>query len=54
GEAAFRLVEGEAVREAGKQTGCILAPGGGVVTRPENRAPLRQNGKLYAESMCFY
>ena len=47
GEAAFRLVEGEAVREAGKKTGCILATGGGVVTRPENRDPLRQNGKLF-------
>jgi shikimate dehydrogenase len=47
GEAAFRRVESEVIREAGKRTGCILATGGGAVTRPENRDPLRQNGRLF-------
>jgi len=47
GEAAFRQVESEAIREAGKRSGCVIATGGGAVTRPENRDPLRQNGKLF-------
>ena len=44
GEAAFRAMETEAVRLAGKETGKIIITGGGVVTREENYAPLRQNG----------
>ena len=47
GEAAFRQVESEMIREAGKRSGCVIATGGGAVTRPENRDPLRQNGKLF-------
>ena len=47
GEAAFRQMETEAVREAGKQGGLIIATGGGAVTREENLAPLRQNGLLF-------
>lgn len=47
GEAAFRALETEALREAGKLTGIILATGGGTVTRPENRDLLRQNGLLF-------
>ena len=46
GEEAFRRLETEAVREAGKQSGCVIATGGGVVTREENRNLLRQNGRL--------
>ncbi len=46
GEEAFRRLETDAVREAGKQSGCVIATGGGVVTREENRNPLRQNGRL--------
>ena len=43
GEARFRDLEQEALREAldGK-TPCIVACGGGVVIRPENRALLRR------------
>ena len=37
----------EAVREAGKRSGVIIATGGGVVTREENRDLLRQNGVLF-------
>ncbi len=46
GEKAFRCLETQAVRDAGKETGCVIATGGGVVTRAENRNLLRQNGCL--------
>lgn len=46
GENAFRTLESACVREAGAGSGRIIATGGGVVTRPENRDPLRQNGRL--------
>lgn len=46
GEAAFRDLESRIVREAGARTDCVLSTGGGVVTRPENYAPLRQNGVI--------
>ena len=32
--------------KAGKESGTIIATGGGIVTREENRNLLRQNGKL--------
>ena len=44
GEAFFRALETQCVQEAGKQTGCVISTGGGVVTRNENYAPLHQNG----------
>ena len=47
GESFFRMLETEQVRRAGKETGVILMTGGGVVTRDENYAPLRQNGRIY-------
>lgn len=47
GEAAFRALEREVVAEAGRLTGRLLLTGGGVVTVPENYAPLRQNGRIY-------
>ena len=47
GEAAFRALEREVVAEAGRLTGKLLLTGGGVVTVPENYAPLRQNGRIY-------
>lgn len=46
GEEAFRTLESACVREAGSRSGCVIATGGGVVTRAENRDPLRQNGRL--------
>jgi shikimate dehydrogenase len=46
GEAAFRAIESEACRQLGKRTGLVISTGGGVVTREENLAPLRQNGML--------
>ena len=46
GEDAFRKAESEVIREMGARTGCVIATGGGAVTRPENRDPLRQNGTV--------
>ena len=46
GEAAFREMETEILAELGKQSGAVIATGGGCVTRPENRPLLRQNGRL--------
>ena len=44
GETEFRRTEHVAAQWAGKRTGVIISTGGGVVTRPDNRAPLSQNG----------
>lgn len=47
GQDAFREKEAEIVREVGKLHGHIIATGGGVVIREENRDPLWQNGSCY-------
>lgn len=44
GEAAFRQIETEVLREESKQSGRVLSTGGGVVTQPRNLPLLRQNG----------
>lgn len=46
GEDAFRALESEAIRQAGKRSGCVIATGGGAVTRAENYAALHQNGVI--------
>ena len=46
GEEIFRRIEHEAVCRLGKKSGCVIATGGGVVTRAENYAPLQQNGTI--------
>ena len=46
GEAAFRQVETEVLRELGKQSGLVIATGGGCVTRAENYPALHQNGRI--------
>ena len=46
GEEEFRRIETECCIEAGKKCGCVISTGGGVVTREQNRAPLRQNGTV--------
>jgi shikimate dehydrogenase len=46
GEDAFRKVEAEVLAELGKQSGLVIATGGGCVTRPENYPALHQNGKI--------
>lgn len=47
GEPAFRAQETETLRELGKQSGLILATGGGCVTQAVNYPLLHQNGTLF-------
>ena len=44
GEENFRKLETNALLELCKQSGLVIATGGGVVTRPGNRRIIRQNG----------
>lgn len=46
GENAFRSLETEVLVDITKNVGCVIATGGGVVTRPENYSLLHQNGTL--------
>ncbi len=46
GEAAFRLVESQVLRDICKQSGLIIATGGGAVTIRDNYDVIRQNGKV--------
>lgn len=46
GEEVFRAWETKALEETGKQSGLILATGGGCVTRQENYPLLHQNGAI--------
>ena len=46
GEAAFRDMESNAVKEAGNQLSGVIATGGGSILREENRNALRQNGTV--------
>lgn len=47
GEPAFRLMETETLAELGKQSGLIIATGGGCITQPRNYPLLHQNGTIY-------
>ncbi len=47
GEDTFRRIEAEVAHSAGMQSGKIIVTGGGIVTREENRASLRQNGIVF-------
>ena len=46
GEESFRKLETQVLLELGKQSGKIIATGGGCVTREENYDLLHRNGKL--------
>lgn len=46
GEDRFRQMEHEVLLSLGKQSGAVIACGGGAVTREYNYAPLHQNGIL--------
>lgn len=46
-EAGFRDRESEVIGRLAKETGRIIACGGGVILRQENLRRLRQNGRLY-------
>lgn len=47
GEACFRDLESEVIREAASTGGRILSTGGGAVLRPENVRCLKRNGRLF-------
>ncbi len=47
GEAHFRDLETQAVREAAAREGAVIATGGGVVLRPENMAALARTGLIF-------
>ena len=46
GEEAFRKLETQVLRNLGKESGKIIATGGGCVTREENYPLLHRNGKI--------
>ena len=46
GEAYFRALEAEAVKELSKKTATVIATGGGVVMNPENVTALKSTGIL--------
>ncbi|MCL2380570.1 MAG: AAA family ATPase [Treponema sp.] len=46
GETGFRERETAAIKKFGKESGLVLATGGGCVTREENYRHLRQNGNI--------
>jgi shikimate dehydrogenase len=46
GEAGFRKKETETIAKYGKESGLVIATGGGAVTRPENYPHLHQNGTI--------
>jgi shikimate dehydrogenase len=47
GEAVFRMLETQVLAEFGKQSGLVIATGGGCVTEPHNFAHLHQNGCIF-------
>ncbi len=47
GEDYFRQCEHRSALEAGRQSGRVIATGGGIVTREENLDALRQNGTVF-------
>lgn len=47
GEIGFRAMETEVLKNLGKESGLIIATGGGCVTRAENYHHLHQNGTIY-------
>lgn len=47
GEAAFRDIEAEVIRENALKNGAVIATGGGAILRPENINALRMNGRIF-------
>lgn len=46
GEAHFREIESELVKEISSEGDCIVSCGGGVVIKPENIEEMKKNGKI--------
>ena len=47
GEDAFRTLETQVLQQLGKESGLVIATGGGCVTQPRNYPLLHQNGRIY-------
>ncbi len=47
GEEGFRRIEHEALCEVSRESGLVIATGGGVVTRKENYDPMHQNSMVF-------
>ena len=47
GEAEFRKLESELIRQLALKQGCVIATGGGAVLSAENVRRLKQNGRLF-------
>lgn len=47
GEARFRKLETQVLEEVGKQSGLVIATGGGCVTKEDNYPLLHQNGRIF-------
>lgn len=47
GEAEFRRIETEVLTELSRESGIVLATGGGAVTVQKNKSLLRQNGSVF-------
>lgn len=47
GEASFRNIETEVIKQLAAKQGCIIATGGGAILREQNVTALKQNGVLY-------
>ena len=47
GESGFRALETQAVSQLGKQSGMVIATGGGCVTQEQNYPLLHQNGTIF-------
>lgn len=46
GEAAFRVIETEVIREYAAQEGLVLSTGGGIIKNPKNIDYLKRNGRI--------
>ena len=47
GEEAFRRLETEVLQDLGKRSGCVIATGGGCITREDNYPLLHQNSRIF-------
>ena len=53
GEAHFRALETEVVKELAKMDGLVISTGGGLVLKYENNELLKENGKIFFMRASF-
>ena len=53
GEAHFRALETEVVRELSGRDGLVISTGGGLVLKPENNELLKRNGRIFFMRASF-